>query len=214
MAIGATQAGIPSAPDDGGSEVGAAAVLVSGASLALGDPEGTLPRSSRSRSSRFRSAFRSCLSRAFVWSPGASPGSLAAWSRSLSLASSLAWSLALSPGLAPGLAPVALLGDGVAEPPAVPDGLVGAEPDALWPPPPDEPDEPPPGWGEGCFVGFGVGEGDGLACLAGATPGADLEELPFQEKATDPPSGTLSESTPWLAYVQLPDFPSDHHRPQ
>ena len=37
--------------------------------------------------------------------------------------------------------------------------------------------------------------------------------LPFEDMATDPPSGTLSASTPWLEYVQLPT-PSDHQRPQ
>ena len=67
-------------------------------------------------------------------------------------------------------------------------------------------------------MGFGVGlgdvEGDAASWTAGATPGADLLELPFQDSATDPPSGTLSASTPWLEYVQLPDFPSDHHTPQ
>ncbi len=66
----------------------------------------------------------------------------------------------------------------------------------------------------GFGVGLGDGEGDAAAWTAGATPGADLVALPFQDSATDPPSGTLSASTPWLEYVQLPDFPSDHHRPQ
>ena len=46
--------GIPSPPEDGASEVGGAAVVVAGASLAAGDAEGSLARSSRSRC--FRSA--------------------------------------------------------------------------------------------------------------------------------------------------------------
>ena len=49
MALGATQGGIPSPPEDGASEVGAAAVVVAGASLAVGDSEPSFTDSSLSR---------------------------------------------------------------------------------------------------------------------------------------------------------------------
>jgi hypothetical protein len=49
MALGATQGGIPSPPEDGASEVGAAAVVVAGALLAVGDSAPSLTDSSRAR---------------------------------------------------------------------------------------------------------------------------------------------------------------------
>ena len=64
----------------------------------------------------------------------------------------------------------------------VPEGALGLEP-----------------LGDGWAVGFGVGFGFGVvdeAWAGGVVPGGDLVELPFQEKATEPPAGILSESTP------------------
>jgi hypothetical protein len=53
------------------------------------------------------------------------------------------------------------------------------------------------GFGVGLGVGLGVGFGVGDAAWAGgAVPGADLVDVPFHENATEPPAGTLSESTP------------------
>jgi hypothetical protein len=208
MALGATQGGIPSPPEDGASEVGAAAVVVAGASLAVGDPEPSFPDSSRSR------CLRSALRAALPWS-GSVPGLSAFLSAVLFavLLRALSDFVAAAVGLEDGEAASLAVADGLVAPVV----LVGPEPDGPGLSGPVEPDWALSGWGEGFLVGFGVGLGDGEgddAWTAGATPGADLVALPFQDMATDPPSGTLSASTPWLEYVQLPDFPSDHHKPQ
>jgi hypothetical protein len=80
------------------------------------------------------------------------------------------------------------------------------------------PGVPPWAPGEGLAadgVGFGVAEGDGeAACDGGVERGGDLVELPFQESATELPAGTFWESTPALAYVQVPEVPFDHQSPQ
>ncbi len=109
MALGATQVGIPSPPEDGGSEVGAAAVVVAGASLAAGDSERSFACSSRSR------CFRSALRAALPWS-GSVPG--------LSPALSPVLFAVLLRALSPFVAAAVGLEDGEAESLAVADGLV------------------------------------------------------------------------------------------
>lgn len=196
MALGATQGGIPSPPEEGASEVGATAVVAAGASLAVGDSEPSSTDSSRSR------CFGSALRAALLWS-----GSVPGLSPALSPALSPVLSALLLRALSAFVAAAVGLEDEEAESLAVADGLVA--PLALVGPEPDgpglsgavEPDWSPFGCAEGFLVGFGVGLGDGEdddAWTAGATPGADLVALPFQDIATEPPSGTLSASTPWL----------------
>ena len=71
------------------------------------------------------------------------------------------------------------------------------------------------GFADGLGWGFGLGFGDdAAACLGGAWPGWLRAVLPFQENATEPPSGIRCEPAPALAEVHEPDVPFDHHRPQ
>jgi hypothetical protein len=96
--------------------------------------------------------------------------------------------------------------------PGEPEADDGVPVAAAVPPAPEAPEAPvvPPAvvpevalglepLGDGWAVGFGFGFGDGVvdeAWAGGVLPGGDLVELPFQEKATEPPAGILSESTP------------------
>ena len=75
-----------------------------------------------------------------------------------------------------------------------------------------------PGPVEGCDGELGCVDGleGGLPDVraGGDTRGFAWLDWPCHERATDPPSGTLSDVTPVDEYFQVPDLPSDHHSDQ
>jgi hypothetical protein len=70
------------------------------------------------------------------------------------------------------------------------------------------------GLGGGLGWRLGCGDGDGEVCTFGFTLGGAWAWPCCQDSATDPPSGTCSDSTPTEAYFHEADFPSDHHSDQ